>query len=360
MLYWKKSKIKPILILIIFCISRSGLLIVENTKSLTQDSSYLLKVKASQIMKSSMEVIRDYRIKKGMKIDKRVDPNFTGLIGEELTKITTTLGSLSAKRTATNPNFAALLVDMFLKAGLKRGDVIAIGVSGSFPPLILASLSAAKALDLRPITIYSVGSSAWGANNPEITWLDMEDLLNKKGLLPYRTVAASIGGGEDIGKSLSEKGKEIILSIIRRNKLPLIREDTLEKSIQRRLEIYNEYAEGDKIKLFVNIGGASANFGESSDALKIPNGLNKSLKIPHQSNQGIIYEMAKKGIPVIHLLYIRTLAVKNGLPIDPIPLPKVGEGRIYYKTKYSRTSIIITLGTIMGLLLIFRYKITWK
>ena len=182
--------------------------------------------------------------------------------------LTTTLGNLSAKITATNPDFAALLIDLFIRAGLKRGDVIAIGASGSFPSLILATLSAAKALDLKPITICALGSSMWGANNPELTWLDMENILYQQGLLNYRTVASSIGAGEDNGGGLTEEGKNFILSAIQSNQIPLIRESTLEENIHTRLQIYFENAKENKIKLFVNIGGASANFGECAEVLK--------------------------------------------------------------------------------------------
>ena len=166
-----------------------------------------------------MEVIRDYRIENRPQINKATDPNLAGLIGEEWTSLTTTLGNLSAKRTSTNPDFAALLVNMFVKAGLKRGDVIAIGAFGSFPPLILATLSAAKALGLKPIIICALGSSMWGANIPDLTWLDMEKILYQQGLLNYRTAASSTRAGEDTGEGLTEKGKNLILSAIRKIRL---------------------------------------------------------------------------------------------------------------------------------------------
>jgi len=90
------------------------------------------------------------------------------------------------------------------------------------------------------------------------------------------------------------------------------------------------------------------------EALKISPGLNKKLKICHKPNRGIIYEMAEKDIPIVHLLDIRSLAIKNGLPIDPVPFPEIGKGNIYFQTKYSRTVIIIVLGIIITLLLIFK------
>ena len=48
-------------------------------------------------------------------------------------------------------------------------------------------------------------------------------------------MASSIGAGEDIGEGLTEEGKNLILSAIQRNQIPLIKETTLEESIQKRL-----------------------------------------------------------------------------------------------------------------------------
>jgi hypothetical protein len=61
--------------------------------------------------------------------------------------------------------------------------------------------------------------------------------------------------------------------------------------------------------------------------------------------------MAEKGIPLIHLLDVRNLALKSGLPLDPIPLPEIGKGDIYYQIKYSKTIIMVVLGIIIFLLI---------
>ena len=87
---WIKSKFTSLSIIIIFIFSILGLFIVEKTKISIPDSAYSVKVKAAQIMKDSMEVIKDYRIENGPQINKVIDPNLTGLIGEEWTEITTT------------------------------------------------------------------------------------------------------------------------------------------------------------------------------------------------------------------------------------------------------------------------------
>ena len=72
-------------------------------------SHYKKQKQAAILMKESLEKIKLARIKKGIDINKNLDPNQTAIIGNEITKITTTQGNLEAKRTATNPDFAALI-----------------------------------------------------------------------------------------------------------------------------------------------------------------------------------------------------------------------------------------------------------
>jgi poly-gamma-glutamate system protein len=332
-----------------------GLLIMVKTKTLKREENHQLKVEAALIMKKSMEVIRDYRLQNGITIDLRDDPNQTGLIGKEYTDITTSLGNLPAKRTATNPDFAALLVDMFLKVGLKAGDTIAVGSSGSFPSLVIATMAASKVMGLRPIIISAVGASMWGANDPRFSLLDMERILYQRGILPHRSVAASMGGDWDRGVNFLGHEEGTFLTIIKRSGVPLIYEEDIVKTIEKRVELYHRHANGEKIKLFVNVGGASANIGECIHASRIPNGLSLGLKTCSHADRGVIFRMAERGIPIIHLLNIRGLAARYGLPIDPIPLPEIGKGSLYYKVSYSKTAAATVLSMIFAALLFIRF-----
>ncbi|MGE5593011.1 MAG: poly-gamma-glutamate system protein [Betaproteobacteria bacterium] len=306
---------------------------------------YDAQVEAAELMKRCAVAIRDYRLSLGILIDPELDPNETGLIGDEFTDITTTVGNLEAKRTATNPAFAALMVRYFKEAGLGPGDVVAIGASGSFPALILATLSAARALDLEPITVYSIGASMYGATVPELTFIDMLARLDEEGLIPYTLAAVSLGGDQDTGEgTLFGNGRRVMEEIARRAGVPVIREDTIVASIQRRLEVYRRQAADRPIRCFVNIGGATPNYGNTLTSLDFPNGL--VMRPPVMStapDRGLIFEFAAAGIPVINLLDVRGLALKNGLPIDPVPLPPIGEGRIYETTKYSPGVALVTL-----------------
>jgi len=51
--------------------------------------------------------------------------------------------------------------------------------------------------------------------------------------------------------------------------------------------------------------------------------------VPPPAERGVLQAMAAEKIPVIHLLNIKGLCERYGLPWDPRPLPRPGEGRIY-------------------------------
>jgi len=105
-------------------------------------------VQAAEIMLASERALIGCREQKKVLPDAAADPNRTGLVGVETSPITTTLGNLEAKRTTTNPDFAGLLVRLLNEAGVKEGEAIAVGGSSSFPALLLAVLSAAKAMNV--------------------------------------------------------------------------------------------------------------------------------------------------------------------------------------------------------------------
>jgi len=343
---WIKGKLPLIYLLYGAIILLAGFLLVENTKSVILNPYYDDQLKAAWLMKECLEAIKEERFKMGIPLKIELDPNQTGIIGEEYTEITTTLGNLPAKRTSTNPAFAALLVKYFKEANLKEGSMVAIGASGSFPALILATLCAAKVLNIEPLLIYSIGASQYGANIPEFTFVPMLDYLNEKGILPYCLLAISMGGDLDQAKGmLYSDSREIMQKIAEDSEATFILSDDIVENIQRRIQLY-ELAAGKKaIKAFVNIGGATPNYGNTVASITYPNGLViKGPKIPDDPGRGLIFEYQSRGIPVIHLLNIRDLALKEGLPIDPVPLPTPGEGGVYRQVIYNKFIIILVMG----------------
>jgi poly-gamma-glutamate system protein len=307
------------------------------------------KLEAARLAALGQKALREERWGTDVIVDTVNDPNHTGLIGEEFTLITTDRGVLPAKLTSLNPNFAAVLVDYLRRAGFREGDVAAVGVTGSFPALNLAVLAAIETLGGRAVTITSLGASMWGANDPDFTWLDMERILEERGVLHSRSVAASLGGGEDRGRGLSPEGRRLLRRAAERNGVPFLELPTLEESIERRMEIYDSHRERRRYDVYVNVGGGLASLGASANGRLIRPGLNVGLGLHNFPRKGVIVRMAEQGVPVIHLLDILQLAEENGLPISPVPLPVPGEGEVFAREQYRWGGIVLVLVIYVGL-----------
>ena len=281
---------------------------------------------AAQLMHDATLALAAYREANGPAFDPE-DINRTGLIGTSFSPLTTTLGTLEAKRTTTNPNLAAVAVKLLLEADVREGDAIAVGASGSFPAVVLAVLCASDALDLDVGLIVSLGSSQWGANLMAFTWLDMQDILGEAGLLRdgYRADAASLGGSDDVGTDLDPSVREALRERVESSGARLIAQSDLAANVTERLQIYEAAFGGRPIRAFVNIGGASANVGTDAAMLELSPGVNWVETIPPVEARGVLFEYASQGIPIVHFLYIAGLAAAYQLPWDPSPLPTPDE-----------------------------------
>lgn len=333
-----------------------ALVLAEHSLYSERQPYYHQKLQAARVMLLAMNAIKAEEQSMGFTIDKVNDPNQTGMIGQEYTLITTDRGDLSAKLIALNPNFAAAVVEMLVKARLKKGDVVAIGLTGSFPGMNIAVLSAVEALELKPVVITSLGSSSWGANDPRMTWLDMERVLNQKGILRAHSVAASIGGGKDVGRGLSPEGRDLILQAIRRNGARLIDDELLEDNIQSRIRIFDK---AGKVDCYVNVGGGVASLGSSINGELFPSGLSTNAGFHNFPTKGVMILMAQRGIPVIHLLSISEIASRFGLPSDPSQTQELGQGPVYFSERYDRTRLsLIAIGMIIITFVLVRFNLS--
>ncbi len=332
----------------------------ENSRVQVKQEHYDLKLEAAQKMAQALSVIRENRAAAGWALDEVNDPDQSALIGLQYSIITTGEGDLGAKLTSINPNFAAVVLQMLKDAGVKSGDKAAVAFTGSFPALNIAVLTACEVLGVEPVIITSVGSSMWGANNPDFTWLDMEKALYDAGVIRHRSVAASIGGGDDIGRSLSRAGRAAVIQAIERNSIPLIEASSLQDAQAKRREIYREQAQGKSYRVFINVGGGVATLGHPENRDLIPPGLNKTYLQLNYPQSGILHEFWEKGVPVIHLANVNEIARRYGLPLSPVPLPPVGSGEIFTVERYNLSiawiAVIVLFTALIGVLLLDRDK----
>jgi len=265
---------------------------------------------AAERMREGIDVIAAHLGTMGIEIDEAIDPTRTGLIGPEYTELFTTLGQVEAKRTTTNPDVAALMVYLLRRAG-----------------------------GAHPAAIISLGSSSYGATRTDLDLLHIYRLLLAAGVISTPPSAISLGGERDVGADFEPAFRESLLDRIQGSEIPLLHDPDLRENVVRRMAIYlgavdvagaseiapeGERAAAGRVTAFVNIGGNEANLGTSPMILDVAPGLNENLPLPPSALRGVLYEMSALGIPVIHLLHVRGLALSHGLPWDPVPLPEPG------------------------------------
>lgn len=343
-------KIRARFLLSMLAILVLGTTLVFMSAEAKEDEYEALQVGAAERMMKAEAYLKERILEKGIEIE-LTDINQTALVGPEFTELTTTPGDEKAKRSALNPQFASLLIRYFKRAGLEEGDPIAIGVTGSFPGFVIASLTAATEMKLDTRLIVSCGSSMHGATRVEYNVFDIVNDLKESGLADFTLLAISPGGPGDRGGSVLEGilyedtdllALELCKEESEKTGAELIYKDKLADSIKRRRELYGD------VKMFINVGGASVNSGESTYSLAFPHGLVLDPpKIPTSPTRGLNYEFAAEGIPVINLLSVKLICQDNGIPFDPVPLPSSFEGQALPEVEYSKPLAGATLALVL-------------
>jgi len=295
---------------------------------------YEEKLSASERTARAFSTIKNAVDSLHIPIDRINDPNQTGLIGLQFSPLTIERGDITVKLTATNPNIAAMVVHLLKRAQINAGDTVAVYLTGSTPALNTAAIIALETVGAIPIIIASIGSSMWGANYPELTILDIERILWGNDIISSRTAFASIGGHDETGRGFSPEGRTLIDSCLVRNGIPLLKVNDINDAIDKYVDVYTT---DQNIHAFISISEQPSGVS----GFDHPPGIIFSNRI--KEGPGLIPYFSRNGIPVIHLTQIHQLAMEYGLPIAPVPLPGVGEGKLYHEYRNSVVLAVIFL-----------------
>ena len=279
-----------------------------------------------------------------------IDLYQTGLIGLNNSSITTIQdydsSMVRSKLLTTHPNFAAMFVEFFYDAELNRGDTIAVSMTGSFPGANLALLSACETMGIVPVIMSSAGSSAWGANREEFSWPIIESFLLDEKIIKQKSISYSMGGDNDNGDNLSDKGVELLESVIPNNVI-FINELSLLDNIELKLDLFKKMS--TNYSLYVNIGGGASSLGPGNDKDTLQVGLINMLDIEDLEFDGFEESIAhnfltEESIPMLNIKNIIKLTPENYkkdlLNGDMV----VGKGSLFYKyDSYNPVVILICL-----------------
>ncbi len=338
----KKTPCPPLLLLAA-ALAVCSVIMVSLTARPEQSALFLTQQQAYLRMQRCMEAVRRYKAELSIPIPD-YDVSQTGMLGEEFNTITTTLGSLEAKRTTADPNMAALVVRMLYDAGLKPKDRVCAVFSGSFPALNLAVLSACDAMGIEVAYISSVGASTYGANNALLTFPEMAHRLYREGLLSSDSVMVTAGGDWDVGAGMEAR----LLSDIKQRVTAAGLLWFEERDFVRNMTAKKRLLDSFEPDCFVSVGGSLSSLGSGIRSDSLGQGLLRptvGLRLADKQS-GLIERYLAEGLPVLHLLNIRQLVAEYGLPFDPMHIAPAGQSSIFFRLTYDRMAIVLSLAAV--------------
>lgn len=304
-----------------------------NSETKVKKIGYDDKIIASELMEQLIfEINKNFRIEKS-----KLDLYNSGLIGLQNSPITTIQDNDSlmfkSKLLTTHPNFAAVIVEYFYDAEISSGDTIAVSMTGSFPGANLALLSVCETMNITPMIMSSAGSSAWGANRVDLSWPIIESYLFDNNFLKNRSIVYSMGGDNDNGDNLSDKGIEILESSIPNN-VNFINEFSLIDNISKKINFFD--SKSSNYSMYVNIGGSASSLGNGLDKDSLQVGLINFLDIQdislNEFKNSISYNfLTEKSIPMLNIKNIIKLVPQDYISDLMTGNMKVGGGSLFYK-----------------------------
>lgn len=300
--------------------------VVTRTTRTIRSRGFEAKQTAARLAAQALKAVGQYQQQLGVPVDSVNDPNETGLIGLQFSQLTYGRSDLSAALTTTNPNFAAALVEMLLRAGARAGDTVGVSWDGTYPALNIEFLAACQALRLVPVIVTAQSAGMWGANYPGLSWLDIERLLVRQGIWNYRSQLATLGGEDDNGRGLSPEGRDLLAIAAESAGVRLVEPESLADGVALRTAVYC------RPRVFVSLGRAVVDIGDP--LARVPSGL-ISGRLRRDRYQGLIGRMRQQNVPVIHIANPNRIALDYRLPIAPVPLPEPGRGRLFFERRYS-------------------------
>lgn len=331
----------------------AAIILTQHSAALVKTEYHQTQVAAAQQLESCFAAVRDYKQELGIPMSED-DLHETGMIGLPYTGITTTQGALESKRTAAWPDMAALCVRMLYEAGVRPGDTVGAGFSGSFPGMNLAVVAACESMGVTLICITSVGASTYGANNPELTFPEMLLRLEQDGLVSTKSAAVTMGGYHDAGEDMDPELASQIEQRLLAAGLDLVKLPDFQENLEFRERLYQQ---NGPIDCFIAVGGNLTSLGQGEAGVSLGQGvLLPTGSLDPEEGSGLVQRYLSRGIPVINLLNLKKIMADYSMPYDPIIWPDVGQSAVYTRIQYEKTWIVLGLTASAGLLLVWKRK----
>ena len=103
----------------------------------------------------------------------------------------------------------------------------------------------------------------------------------------------------------------------------------------------------------MNVGGGAVSVGRTTGKRLYEPGINRRPEPRALRVDSVMSRFARRGVPVIHMVRIDTLAEEYGLPKSPRDMPNVGDGHIFARTEYNLYLASVNLVILIFVLFVF-------
>ena len=354
--YWRPQKLSVKTLVVVGALSVCGVALLEALPVTRHQPLAAQKRAAAQVAEQALTLLAEQVPAAHAERNRRRHQH--PLLGAAMTPLTSRSAEAQAKHRAFDPNYAAAVVEWLHEAGVRPGDTVAIGWSGSFPGLNVAVAAAVQTLEATPVVVTSVMASQFGANQPDYTWLDMERLLRENQVLRVSSAAATLGGPADRGRGMSRESRALARAAIVRSGVPQLTAKRLAGSIEERMSLYRKNSPTNPITAYINVGGGVASCGGSAGKVQFRQGLNREVvaasgsaagsSAPPEAVDCVALRFLRQGVPVIHLSDTSAIARQCGMPLEEMgTTAAVGTGPLYASIGPSRGGALLLLSTIL-------------
>ena len=158
---------------------------------------------------------------------------------------------------------------------------------------------------------------------------------------------------------MSPEGRSLLAARIRAGAVPFLEEPDLERNVARRMAIYKESAGGAPDQGLRQHRRQLGQLGNGRGSLEDRAGArpraSSSLRPPAAASSK---PWPRTKVPVIHLLNVKGLCERYGLPWDPRPLSAPGEGQLYRRASSGRSTatIALTAAYVLAIIIVLAFS----
>ena len=151
-------------------------------------------------------------------------------------------------------------------------------------------------------------------------------------VIAAKTVVAALGGESGVGRDMEPAAIAALRAAAARDGVPMVEMRPLRALLEALMERVTAATGGAVPAVAINIGGALIGTGSCRESYEFPPGLTKAALSCTGGTPGLVMRLGMQGVPVLHVLNMRRMAVEMGLPFDPEPLPVPGDNTAVYGT----------------------------